>query len=231
MAFAGVPDRNAVRAALFETLRANRMTDGVHVRLTLSRGEKVTSGMSPEWNRSGCILIVLAEWKPPAHDPGGVRLITSSVRRNSPQCIDSRIHHANLVNNILAKIEANHAGADDALMPDLAGFVAETNATNAFLVRDGAPFTPHAHSCLPGVTRAVTIEAAREDGVPVFEKNLTLTEAHVADEMFTTGAMGGISPVLEVDGRRVGDGVTGPITLRLKDLLLGRAFRDGTPVD
>ena len=230
MAFSGVPARETVRAALSETLRANGMTDGVHVRLTLSRGEKVTSGMSPEWNRSGCTLIVLAEWKPLVESPEGIRLITSSIRRNSPQCIDSKIHHANLINNILAKIEANLAGVDDALMLDLDGFVAETNATNVFLMRDGALQTPHTHSCLPGVTRAAVVEAAREEGLQVAEKNLSLTEVYTADEMFTTGTMGGLAPVLEVDGRRIGSGLRGPLTLRLQQLHLERAFVNGEPI-
>ena len=230
MAFADVPSRNKVRAALFETLRANGMTDGVHVRLTLSRGEKVTSGMSPEWNRSGCTLIVLAEWKPLVYDPEGIRLITSAIRRNSPQCIDSKIHHANLINNILAKIEANHAGMDDALMLDLDGFVSETNATNVFLIRNGALETPHTHSCLPGVTRATVIEAAREDGLQVEEKNLSLTEVYTADEMFTTGTAGALTPVLEVDGRQIGSGSCGPLTRRLQQLHLERAYAKGEPI-
>ena len=230
MAFADVPPREAVRSALFETLRANGMTDGVHVRLTLSRGEKVTSGMSPEWNRSGCTLIVLAEWKPLVYDPAGIRLITSAIRRNSPQCIDSKIHHANLINNILAKIEANHAGVDDALMLDLDGFVAETNATNVFLIRDGALETPHTHACLPGVTRATVIEAARDDGLQVVEKNLSLTEVYTADEMFTTGTAGALTPVLEVDGRRIGSGSPGALTRRLQRLHLEHAYANGTPI-
>lgn len=230
MAFAGIPSRASVRRALFETLSANGMEDGVHVRLTLSRGEKVTSGMSPEWNRSGCTLIVLAEWKPLVYDPEGIRLITASIRRNSPQCIDSKIHHANLVNNILAKIEANGAGVEDALMLDLSGFVAETNATNVFVIRDGVAYTPHADSCLPGVTRAAVIEAAREDGVTVVEKNLSLTEVYTADEMFTTGTMGGLAPVLEVDGRRIGSGSRGPLTNRLQGLHRERAYAEGTPI-
>ena len=230
MAFAGIPDRETVKAALFRTLRANGMTDGVHVRLTLSRGEKVTSGMSPEWNQTGCTLIVLAEWKQLVYDPEGIRLITSSIRRNSPQCLDSKIHHANLINNILAKIEANAAGVEDALMLDVHGFVAETNATNVFFVRRGALFTPTTDSCLPGVTRAALIEAAREDGIRVVEKNLSLTEVYTADEMFTTGTMGGLAPVLEVDGRRIGRGARGPLTLRLQRLHLERAFEHGEPI-
>ena len=230
MDFREVPPRETVRAALFETLRANGMTDGVHVRLTLSRGEKVTSGMSPEWNRSGCTLIVLPEWKPLVYDPEGIRLITSSIRRNSPQCIDSKIHHANLINNILAKIEGNHAGVDDALMLDLDGFVAETNATNVFLIRNGALETPHTHACLPGVTRATVIDAAREDGLRVDEKNLSLTEVYTADEMFTTGTAGALTPVLEVDGRRIGSGSRGPLTERLQGLHRERAYAEGEPI-
>lgn len=227
MAFRGVPSREAVREALFETLRANGMTDGAHIRLTLTRGEKVTSGMSPEFNRSGCTLIVLAEWKDLVYDPEGIRLITSSVRRNTPQCLDSKIHHNNLINNILAKIEANVAGVDDALMLDINGFVSETNATNVFLIRSGTLFTPHADSCLPGITRKTVMETALDNGIRVVEKNLSLTEVYTADEMFTTGTMGGLAPVLDVDGRRIGDGTRGPLTLRLQRLHADRAFLHG----
>jgi branched-subunit amino acid aminotransferase/4-amino-4-deoxychorismate lyase len=167
LAFASVPSRDDVRRALFETLRANGMRDGAHVRLTLTRGVKVTSGMSPRWNRSGPCLIVLAEWKAPVFGPGGgasgLKLVTSSVRRNPPQCLDSKIHHANLLNNILAKIEAEAAGADDAVMLDVEGYVAETNATNLFLVRRGVLATPAADHCLPGITRAVVLEIARDE--------------------------------------------------------------------
>ena len=116
LAFAAVPGADVIRDALFQTLRANGMYDGAHVRLTLTRGEKVSSGMSPHLNQSGCTLIVLAEWKVPVYDQNGIRLITSSIRRNNPQFLDSKIHHNNLLNNILAKIEGNVAGVDDALM-------------------------------------------------------------------------------------------------------------------
>ncbi len=218
MAFAGVPSRQEVRNALFETLRANSMTDGAHVRLTLSRGEKATSGMSPHWNQAGCTLIVLAEWKGLVYDQEGIRLVTSSIRRNSPQCVDSKIHHNNLINNILAKIEANLAGVDDALMLDLNGFVSETNATNVFLVRSGKLLTPHADSCLPGITRGVVLDIARADGLEALEKNLSLTEVYTADEVFTTGTMGALAPVLEVDGRRIASGSRGPTTSRLQRL-------------
>ena len=206
------------------------MNDGVHIRLTLTRGEKVTSGMSPHWNRSGCALIVLAEWKAPVYDPRGIRLITSSIRRNTPQCLDSKIHHNNLLNNILAKIEANVAGVDDALMLDIHGFVAETNATNAFLVRGGVLCTPHADSCLPGITRGAVIALARANGIETVEKNLSLTEVYTADEMFATGTMGELSPVIEVDGRRIGRGARGPLTERLQTLHASWVRERGEPI-
>ena len=230
LAFAGVPSRAEIRAALFATLEANGMRDGAHVRLTLTRGPKVTSGMSPTNNRAGCCLIVLAEWKPPVYDANGIRLITASVRRNSPSTLDSKIHHNNLLNNILAKIEADVAGADDAVMLDLNGYLSETNATNLFLIKRGALRTPHADSCLPGVTRGVVLELARADGIPVVERNLSLSELYTADEAFTTGTMGELAPVLEVDGRRVGDGSRGPLTRRLQTLYAARTASAGVPL-
>ena len=218
MAFTETPSRDEVKSAIFETLEANGMRDGVHIRLTLTRGMKTTSGMSPRFNQYGPCLIVLAEWKAPVYDQSGIRLITSSIRRNNPQCIDSKIHHNNLINNILAKIEANHAGADDALMLDLNGFVSETNATNVFLIKRGALLTPHADSCLPGITRGVVIQIARMEGIPLVERNISLAEVYTAGEMFTTGTMGELSPVLEVDGRRIGAGKRGDLTERLQQL-------------
>jgi branched-chain amino acid aminotransferase group I len=228
--FAQVPSRAAIRAALFETLRANGMRDGVHVRLTLTRGEKVTSGMSPRFNRSGPTLIVLAEWKPPVHDRNGIRLITSAIRRNPPQCLDSKIHHTNLLNNVLAKIEADVAGADDALMLDLEGYLAETNATNVFLVRGGVLLTPTADHCLPGITRGHVLELARDAGIPCEVRRVSLAEAWSADELFTTGTMGELAPVLELDGRRIGTGAAGPLTRRLQALFAERTRTEGTPL-
>jgi branched-subunit amino acid aminotransferase/4-amino-4-deoxychorismate lyase len=226
MAFEGVPARDEVKKALFETLEANRMRDETHIRLTLTRGEKVTSGMDPRWNRSGCTLIVLAEWKPPVY-PDSITLVTASIRRNSPQAIDSKIHHNNLINNILAKIEANVADADDALMLDFEGFVSETNATNIFVVRDGALLTPHADFCLPGITRAKVIELARNAGINIREKRISLTEVYTADEVFVTGTMGELVCVRAVDGRTIGNGDTGPVTQRLKRIYAQSAKTEG----
>ena len=230
LAFTDIPSETAIRHAVSETLAANGMTDGAHIRLTLTRGEKVTSGMNPRFNRSGPCLIVLAEWKAPVYGNDGVRLVTSSVRRNNPQCLDSKIHHNNLLNNILACIEANVAGADAALMLDLAGFVSETNDTNVFAVRGRKVWTPHADSCLPGITRATVLDLCRDDGIPAAERNISLTEFYTADEVFTTGTMGELTPVIEIDGRRIGDGRPGPVTRHLSDQYVAWARRHGEPI-
>lgn len=228
--FAGVPSREEVRRAVVDTLVANGMYDGAHVRLTLTRGPKVTSGMSPELNRGGCCLIVLAEWKPPVYDGAGIRLITSSVRRTSPSTLDSKIHHNNLLNNVLAKIEADVAGADDALMLDLHGFVAETNATNVFVVREGLVITPRADACLPGITRGIVLELAASAGLQTAERNVSLSEVYTAAEVFTTGTMGELAPVLEVDGRVIGAGSVGPVTRRLQELHRAHTREEGEPL-
>ena len=230
LAFEQVPSRADVEAAIFDTLKANDMRDGVHIRLTLTRGEKVTSGMSPALNQSGPCLIVLAEWKPPVYDRRGIRLVTSSWRRNPPQCLDSKIHHNNLLNNILAKIEANHAGVDDAVMLDVEGYVAETNATNLFLAAQEALVTPAADHCLPGITRAIVLEIAAAAGIPAVERRVSLTEFYAADEVFATGTMGELVPVLEIDGRAIGSSSTGPVTKRLQALFAERTSRDGRAV-
>ena len=230
LAFEAIPDRAEIRAAIVETLAANGMQDGAHIRLTLTRGEKVTSGMNPRFNRSGPCLIVLAEWKVPVYGNEGIRLITSAIRRNNPQFLDSKIHHNNLLNNILASIEANVAGMDSALMLDLNGFVSETNDTNVFAVRSRNILTPHADSCLPGITRATVLRLCRDEGLPAAERNLSLTEFYTADEVFTTGTMGELTPVVEIDGRRIGDGRPGPVTRHLSELYVAWARRHGEPI-
>lgn len=230
LAFAKVPSSDEIRAAIFTTLAANGMRDNTHIRLTLTRGEKVTSGMNPRFNQSGCTLIVLAEWKPPVYSDTGIRVITASTRRNTPECLDSKIHHNNLLNNILAAIEANVAGADAAVMLDVNGFISETNDTNIFLVKDGQVLTPHADSCLPGLTRQMILNICSDEGIPASERNLSLTELYTADEAFTTGTMGELTPVLEADGRLIGDGSSGPISQRLQALHRNAAYEHGSPL-
>lgn len=217
MAFVNVPERNEIKQAIFTTLVSNGMRNNAHIRLTLTRGKKVTSGMSPAFNLYGCTLIVLAEWKPPVYDnAGGISLITASTRRNSPNNLDSKIHHNNLINNILAKIEGNLAKADDAIMLDQYGFVSETNATNIFLVKKGRVHTPRADHCLPGITRATVIDLVKQEGIYLEERQISLSEFHTADEVWTTGTMGELTPVVTIDGRTIGEGNVGPITCRLQ---------------
>ncbi len=227
LAFAAVPATDQIREALFRTLEANGMIDETHIRLTLTRGEKITSGMNPKLNQSGCSLIVLAEWKLPLYAESGIHVITASIRRNTPACLDSKIHHNNLLNNILAAIEANVAQVDSAVMLDVHGFVSETNDTNLFLVRDGRLLTPFADSCLPGLTRQMILDIAAREEIPALEKNLSLTELYTADEVFATGTMGELSPVLKADGRTIGDGKTGELTKRLQVLHRQYAYDHG----
>ena len=213
MAFTGTPSKEEVKKAVVETLKVNGMMNDAHIRLTLTRGKKITSGMNPKLNQYGPTLIVLAEWKAPIYTTEqGLTLITSSIRRNSPQCLDSKIHHNNLINNILAKIEANHANCDGAVMLDLNGYVSETNTTNIFFVKKGELITPFADFCLPGITRALMLELADRNGVKWKEKNVTIAEMYTMDEMFTTGTEGGLAAAVEVDGRQIGDGKVGPVT-------------------
>lgn len=204
LAFADIPSVEFIKEAIFQTLQANNMTDNVHIRLTLTRGEKITSGMDPRLNQFGSCLIVLAEWKPLVYDnSNGIRVITAHIQRNSPRHLDSKIHHNNLLNNILAKIQANVAGVDAALMLDAYGFVAELNGTNLFMVKNGILYTPHADACLHGITRGLVIEIARENNIEVVERNLSLTEFYGADEVFCTGTMGELTPLVAIDGRLI----------------------------
>ena len=218
LGFGQFPSRSEIVDAIRATLQANDMRDGVHIRLTLTRGTKITSGMDPRLNQSGPCLIVLAEWKAPVYDHGGIRLVTSSIRRNSPMMLDSKIHHNNLLNNILAKIEANFAGVDDALMLDMDGFVSETNATNVFMVcKNQNLHTPLAEACLPGITRGVVMGLARERGLDLYERRISVSEFYTANEVFVTGTMGELVPVVEIDGRQIGRGEPGPVLSQLQE--------------
>ncbi len=204
LAFVDIPSKATIKKAIFQTLEANNMRDGVHIRLTLTRGEKITSGMDPRLNQHGACLIVLAEWKPAVYDnKNGISIITAHINRNSPKHLDSKIHHANLLNNILAKIQANVAGADAALMLDAYGFVAELNGTNIFMAKDGVLYTPHADACLHGITRGLILELAKANALPIVERNLSLTEFYGADEVFCTGTMGELTPIVAIDGRQI----------------------------
>ena len=236
LSFAEIPPREKIIDEIKRTLTANKMRDSAHIRLTLTRGIKITSGMDPRLNQSGPTLIVLAEHKPPVYAKTGLSLITSKIRRPPPDVLDARIHHANLLNSILAKIEANNAGADDALMLDTRGFVAETNATHVFIVRNsgsrtsGDLATGHVVACPEGITRATVIEICAAEKIRCVETDLSLVDVYGAHEMFCTGTMGELAGVIRIDNRQIGDGNVGPMTKRLSDLYLQRTATEGVQV-
>jgi branched-chain amino acid aminotransferase len=230
LAFGPIPSAEQITAQISRTLAANGMRDGVHIRLTLTRGVKITSGMDPRLNQAGPTLIVLAEYKDPVYDAAGITLITASVRRPAPDCLDPKIHHNNLLPSIMAKIEANVAGADDAVMLDHRGFIAETNATHIFMVTAGALATPTTVSCPEGITRAAVLELAASAGLACRTGDFTLPQLYTADEAFVTGTMGGLVPVLAVDGRAIGTGQPGPVTSQLAARYASLTAAAGTAV-
>jgi len=237
LSFVEIPPREKIIKEIKRTLAANKMRDGVHIRLTLTRGVKITSGMDPRLNQSGPTLIVLAEHKTPVYAKTGLTLITSKIRRPLPEVLDARIHHANLLNSILAKIEANNAGADDALMLDTHGFVAETNATHIFTVRNsdksgasGDLATSRCIACPEGITRATIIEICAIEKIRCIETDLSMVDVYGADEMFCTGTMGELAAVTKIDNRQIGDGDVGPMTKRLSNLYAKRTASDGVQV-
>ena len=236
LSFAEIPPREKIIDEIKRTLAANKMRDGAHIRLTLTRGIKITSGMDPRLNQSGPTLIVLAEHKPPVYAKTGLSLITSKIRRPPPDVLDARIHHANLLNSILAKIEANNAGVDDALMLDTRGFIAETNATHVFIVRNsesrtnGDLATGHVVACPEGLTRATVFEICAAEKIRCVETDLSPVDVYGAHEMFCTGTMGELAGVIKVDNRQIGDGRIGPMTKRLSDLYTKRTASEGVQV-
>lgn len=230
LAFTEIPADDEIIEEISRTLKANEMFDGVHIRLTLTRGVKFTSGMDPRLNQQGPTLIILAEHKPPVYDKAGLKLITSSVRRFPPDCLDPKIHHNNLIQSILAKIEANNAGVDDALMLDTRGFVAETNATHLFIVHGNRVSTSRLVACPEGITRETVLELCRTHGIPHEERDISTTEVYRADEVFCTGTMGELATVVVVDGRWIGRGEVGPVTRRLSELYGELTRTSGTMV-
>jgi branched-chain amino acid aminotransferase len=230
LSFVEIPPREKVIEEIKRTLVANKMRDGVHIRLTLTRGAKITSGMDPRLNQSGPTLIVLPEHKVPVYAKTGLTLITGKIRRPSPDILDARIHHANLLNSILAKIEANSAGADDALMLDTRGFVAETNATNVFIVRNGDLATSRVVACPEGITRATVMDICAAEKIRCVETDLSVVDVYGADEMFCTGTMGELAAITKIDNRQIGDGKVGAVTKHLSDLYAQRTATEGVQV-
>ena len=197
--YEGYPSDDHLVAELKRTFEANKMYDGVHVRLTVSRGLKYTSGLDPRINQKGCSLFILAEHKPPVYDKAGITLITARHRRPPANVLDQVIHSCNQLTSILAKLEANAAGADDALLLDLRGNLAETNATHVFVVRDGVVMTSKTDACPTGITRATVLELCAEYDIPHAVDDIPHADVLSADEVFVTGTMGELVPVTKID--------------------------------
>src|SRR5438105_10747580 len=237
LSFAEIPTREKIIEEIKRTLAANKMRDGVHIRLTLTRGVKITSGTDPRLNQSEPTLIVLAEHKAPVYSKAGLTLITSKIRRPTSEVLEALIHHANLLNSILAKIEANNAGADDALMLDTRGFVAETNATHVFIVRNsdksrasGDLATSRVVACPEGITRSTVLEICAAEKIRCIETDLSVVDVYGANEMFCTGTMGELAAVTRLDNRQIGDGKVGPMTKRLSELYAKRTATEGVQI-
>lgn len=230
LAYASIPSEDEIIHEIKRTLAANDMRDGVHIRLTLSRGVKYTSGLDPRINTAGHSLFVLAEHKPPVYDKTGITLKTAAHRRPPSDVLDQTIHSCNQLTSILAKLEANAAGADDALMLDTRGFVAETNATHLFFVMAGEVHTSTTAACPEGITRSVIIALCGQHEIPCVVRDITLAQAYRADEVFCTGTMGELAPVVEIDGRVIGDREMGQLTQRLATLFTELTQHEGVTV-
>ncbi len=215
---------------LMDCLKANGMTDGVHVRLMVTRGIKKTPYQGPRFTIGKATIVIIPEYKAPL--PGvaqrGLKLFTVHQRRTGPAEQDQKLNSHSKLNCILACIQADKAGADEALMLDAAGFVATCNSTHFFIVRDGEVWTSPPEYCLGGITRGNIIQVCRDDGIPVFEKRFSLFDVYSADEVFVTGTFAGVSPVREVDGR--GFDVNGPVTERVRLLYKSLQAHSLTPI-
>ena len=203
-----------------QTLDANNMSDDVHVRIMVTRGIKKTPSQDPRLTISGPNLVIIAEHKKASEESKerGITLFTSTIRRGSPDYLDPRLNCHSKLHEVQALIQALEAGADEALMLDIHGFVATCNATNFFIVRNNEVLTSTGQYCMNGITRANIIRVCSEDGIPCRETNFSLFDVYGADEAFVTGSFGGVTPVVKIDGRKIGNGGFGKTSRRLSDL-------------
>lgn len=217
----------ALEKRLYDTLAANKMHDGVHIRLMVTRGMKRTPYQDPRVNIGPATIVIIPEFKNPKPEAAtrGMKLFTVHVRRGYPDVQDQKLNSHSKLNCITACIQATKAGADEALMLDPHGFVATCNSTHFFIVRKGEVWTSTGEYCIPGITRGVVIELCREAGIPVFEKRFSLTDVYGAQEAFVTGTFAGVAPVSSVDGRILTTG-RGPMVERLQKLYLARIERE-----
>lgn len=220
-----------LKARIFDCLKANDMSDGVHIRLMVTRGIKKTPYQGPRFTIGKATVVIIPEYKMPVPEVvnRGQKLFTVHVRRTGPAEQDQKLNSHSKLNCILACIQADKAGADEALMLDPAGFVATCNSTHFFIVRDGEVWTSPPEYCLGGITRGNILKVCREAAIPAIEKRFSLFDVYSADEVFITGTFAGVSPVREVDGRDI-EQMNGPITQRVRELYQGLVARSLTPI-
>ncbi len=213
-------NRETLTQALYETVRANDMTEDAHIRLMVTRGRKKAPFQDPRLSIFGPTMVIIPEFKRAGEETvqRGLRLYTVPVIRGLPMSQDPKLNSHSKLNCIMALIHALKAGADEALMLDVHGFVNTTNSTNFFIVRKGEVWTSTGDYCMNGITRRKVIELCRENDIPVFERNYSLVDSLGAEEAFVTGTFGGVTPVVEIDGRQIGEGKAGPMYWRLKGL-------------
>ncbi len=219
--------RDELTRAIYDTLAANKMDDGVHIRMMVTRGVKRTPYQDPRAALGQATVVIIPEWKlaKPETLATGLKLFTVHVRRGFPDVQDPKLNSHSKLNCITACIQAIEAGADEALMLDPHGFVATCNSTHFFIVRKGEVWTSSGDYCLGGITRSNVIQVCREAGIPVFEKNFSLTQVYSADEAFCTGTFAGVVPVRTIDGRDY-DNLPGPMATRLQGLYKALVQRD-----
>jgi len=212
--------REELADKLWQTLRANDMHDGVHVRFMVTRGTKKTPSQDPRMVLSGPNLVIIPEYKQASSESRnrGVTLFTSTIRRGSPDYLDPRLNCHSKLHEVMALVQAIEAGADEALMLDIHGFVATCNATNFFIAKDGEVWTSTGQYCMNGITRGKIIKVSNDNDIPCYQKNFSLFDVYGADEAFVTGTFGGLTPVVKVDGRVIGDGKPGTMTEKLSAL-------------
>jgi branched-chain amino acid aminotransferase len=212
--------RQALTEAVYRTVEANGMRDGVHLRLMVTRGRKATPYQDPRVTVGPATVVIIPEYKTPGAEvqSAGIRLFTVHVRRGAPDVQDPKLNSHSKLNCILACIQAAKAGADEALMLDPQGFVATCNSTHFFIVRGGEVWTSTGDYCLDGITRRKVLELCRDNAMPAQERNFSLTDVYGAEEAFVTGTFAGVTPVVEVDGRAIGGGAPGKTVGRVRAL-------------
>lgn len=212
--------RRELTENIWNTLKANEMHDGVHVRFMVTRGVKKTPSQDPRLVLTGPNLVIIPEYKMASPDSRGrgVSLFTSTIRRGSPDYLDPRLNCHSKIHEVMALVQALEAGADEALMLDIHGFVSTCNATNFFMVKNGEVWTSTGQYCMNGITRGKIIKIAHENAIACFQKNFSLFDVYGADEAFVTGTFGGLTPVVKLDGRVIGDGRPGAVAEKLAAL-------------